>query len=141
MFRLAVMLEPGASDTLGEVNPPISRVVIVDDSLAFCTAARSMFHAAGIEVVGTASTSDDALAAATVGKPDVILVDIDLGGESGFEVVEALAGLDLDPRPAVVLVSTHDEDDFADMVEASAALGFVPKFAISVELIARTVTR
>ncbi|GGG22849.1 response regulator [Rhodococcoides trifolii] len=123
------------------MNPPISRVVIVDDSPAFCTAARSMFEAAGIDVVGTASTSDDALAAVTVGKPDVILVDIDLGGENGFEVVEALAGLDLHPRPAIVLVSTHDEDDFVDMVEASAAVGFVPKFAMSVELIARTMAR
>ncbi|MGU3432271.1 response regulator [Actinomycetes bacterium M1A6_2h] len=123
------------------MKQPISRVVIVDDSPAFCAAARAMFETAGVEVVGTASTSGDALTIVAAERPEVILVDIDLGGESGFDVVTALSALECTPRPAIVLVSTHDEEDFADMVEASAAVGFLPKFALSVDLITETVTR
>ena len=135
------MPRPYVSDTLKQVNPVPRRALIVDDSRAFCAAATAMLESAGVEVVGTAATLATAVHAADETRPDLILVDIDLGGENGFDVVAALNDLALEPRPAIVLVSTHDEDDFADLVESSAAVGFVPKFALSVELIARAITR
>jgi DNA-binding NarL/FixJ family response regulator len=125
------------SDTLNRVKPSVSRCLIVDDSAAFCTAAQRVLQAAGITVVGTASTLATAVEAAQETQPDLILVDIDLGGESGFDVVEALHAAQPEPCPAVILVSTHDEDDFADMVEASPAIGFLPKFELSADSILR----
>ncbi|MBA4021414.1 MAG: hypothetical protein C0482_03555 [Gordonia sp.] len=127
------------SDTLERVKPPDHRCLIVDDSSAFCLAARSVLESAGMTVVGTASTLATAVQAARSSHPDLILVDIDLGGESGFDVVEALH--DDDPRLTMVLVSTHDEEDFADMVEASSAIGFLPKFELSADRILQIMSR
>ena len=107
------------------------RCLIVDDSDAFCVAARRLLESAGITVVGTASTLLDAVSAATTTRPNLVLVDIDLGIDSGFDVVEAMEAVSLTPKPAVILVSTHDEDDFADLVDSSSAIGFLSKFELS----------
>jgi CheY-like chemotaxis protein len=100
-----------------------------------------MLEASGMTVVATASTVAEAVDASTKHAPDLILVDIDLGGESGFDAVEALHELPSSHAPAILLVSTHDEDDFAEMVEASSAIGFLQKIDLSAELIIRTVSR
>ena len=106
------------------------RCLIVDDSATFRDAASTMLERAGISVVGTACNRAEALDRNRELHPDVILVDIDLGAESGFDVVEALhlAG---SPAPSVILISTHSEHDFADLITASPAVGFLPKFALS----------
>jgi DNA-binding NarL/FixJ family response regulator len=107
----------------------ILRCLIVDDSLRFLDAARALLGRQGIEVVGVASTSAEALQKATALRPDVTLVDIDLGGESGFDVARRLRR-DVNPAP-VILISTHAEDDYVDLITASPALGFLPKSALS----------
>lgn len=120
---------------------PVRRCLIVDDSPTFCAALRDVLETAGLTVVATASTLATAVEAATTLRPDLILVDIDLGGESGFDVVEALHDLQPAVPPAILLVSTHDRDDFAEMVEASSAIGFLQKIELSAELILETVSR
>jgi CheY-like chemotaxis protein len=62
------------------------RCLIVDDSPWFLDAARSLLEREGITVVGVASTGAEALRRTAEFRPDVMLVDIDLGGESGFEL-------------------------------------------------------
>ncbi|WP_346425928.1 response regulator transcription factor [Williamsia sp. 1135] len=121
------------------MKPPDHRCLIVDDSNAFCLAARGVLESAGMTVVGTASSLATAVESARSTRPDLILVDIDLGGENGFDVVEALH--DDDPRFTMILVSTHDEEDFADMVEASSAIGFLPKFELSADRILQIMSR
>ena len=106
------------------------RCLIVDDSANFRDAAATMLERAGICVVGMASNSVDALTRYRELRPDVILVDVDLGAESGFDLAVALQDAD-SPAPSVILISTHSEQDFADMIAASPALGFLPKFALS----------
>jgi len=106
------------------------RCLIVDDSANFRDAATSMLERAGISVVGVASNSVDALTRYRELRPDVTLVDVDLGAESGFDLVVQLQAAD-SPAPSVILISTHSEQDFADMIAASPALGFLPKFALS----------
>ncbi|MBY6410675.1 response regulator [Rhodococcus sp. BP-252] len=108
-----------------------SRCLIVDDSAAFCAAAKTVLFEAGAAVVGTAATSADAVVVANTISPQLIIVDIDLGAESGFDVVEMLSTGDRDPQPAIVLVSTHDETDFMDLIDVSSAVGFLPKFELS----------
>ena len=61
--------------------------------------------------------------------PDVALVDIDLGAESGFELAEQFHRASTSPPLAVILVSTYAEADLADMIAASPAVGFLQKFA------------
>ena len=106
------------------------RCLIVDDSANFRDAASAMLERAGISVVGMASNSVDALTQYRELRPDVTLVDVDLGAESGFDLAVALHAAD-SPAPSVILISTHSEQDFADMIAASPALGFLPKFALS----------
>jgi DNA-binding NarL/FixJ family response regulator len=105
------------------------RCLIVDDSADFVDAARGLLECEGITVVGAASTSADALRSFEELRPDVTLVDINLGGESGFELAEQLhrAG---GPSP-VILISTHAAQDFADMIESSPAVGFLSKSALT----------
>jgi DNA-binding NarL/FixJ family response regulator len=110
------------------------RCLIVDDSANFRDAARGMLERAGIEVVGMASNSADALTRFRDLHPDVTLVDVDLGAESGFDLVVQLYEATT-PAPSVILISTHSEQDFADMIAASPAIGFLPKFALSPDAI------
>ena len=101
------------------------RLLIVDDSLPFFEAARAVLGREGVTVVGVASTSAEALQLVDELRPDVILIDIDLGAESGFDLARQLARTEGGSR--TILISTHDASDFADLIEASPAVGFLSK--------------
>ena len=111
------------------------RCLIVDDSPRFLDAARGLLERQGITVVGVASNSAEALLRAEELQPDVTLVDIDLGGESGLELARRLYGeADLAGSP-VILISTHAERDYAELIAASRAIGFLPKTDLSADAI------
>jgi DNA-binding NarL/FixJ family response regulator len=63
------------------------------------------------------------------------LVDVDLGGEVGFELADQLKRARATSELAVILVSTDAESDLAEMIEASPALGFLQKFSLSPDAI------
>ena len=105
------------------------RYLIVDDYSPFLDAASGLLEAQGAGVVGVARSGAEALRRAEELRPEVILVDINLGAESGFEVAEQLLGSD--PSAPVILISTHAEQDFADMIATSPAVGFLCKSALS----------
>jgi DNA-binding NarL/FixJ family response regulator len=110
------------------------RCLIVDDNPGFVEAARALLEREGVAIVAVASTSAEALERAREVRPDVALVDIDLGDESGLELARQLARADLE-RLRVVLISTYPEADFADVVAASPAVGFVAKPTLSARAI------
>jgi DNA-binding NarL/FixJ family response regulator len=105
------------------------RCLIVDDSPHFLSAARGLLEREGMRVVAVATNGDDAVRLARELGPDVTLVDIDLGGESGFEVARQLQRHGT-PAP-VILISTHSEEDYRDLIAASPVLGFVSKADLS----------
>jgi two-component system nitrate/nitrite response regulator NarL len=96
------------------------RCLIVDDNPAFLKAATRLLEGQGLEVVGVASSSAEAVQQAQALSPAVVLVDVKLGDENGFDLVGQLAG-------PVILISTYAERDFADLIAESAALGFLSK--------------
>jgi DNA-binding NarL/FixJ family response regulator len=111
------------------------RCLIVDDNRHFLAAARGLLERQGITVVGVASTGTQALRQVAELRPDVTLVDIDLGGESGFDLARRLdrdAGL---APPRMILISTHAEQDYADLIADSPAIGFLAKSALSADAI------
>jgi DNA-binding NarL/FixJ family response regulator len=111
------------------------RCLIVDDSSHFLNAARGLLERQGMMVVGVASTGAEAVRQVEDLRPDVTLVDIDLGGESGFDVARRLQH-DSDEKPGpVIMISTHAEQDYADLIAASPAIGFLPKSALSADAI------
>jgi PleD family two-component response regulator len=112
-------------------------VLIVDDSRAFLEAARVLLEREGIAVVGTASTTAEALSRAAELRPEVVLVDITLGAESGFELARRLRENDRDRSLRVILISTRAEADFGDLIAESPAEGFVAKSELSAEAIRR----
>jgi CheY-like chemotaxis protein len=117
------------------------RCLIVDDNAGFLRSARLLLEKEGIAVVAVASTGDDALREADALSPDVVLVDIDLGGESGFEVVGRLQHRPGGPRSDLILISTHAEDDFADLIAATPVVGFISKSHLSARSIHRLLHR
>ena len=106
------------------------RCLIVDDNDRFLETARGVLERDGIVVVGVASDSDQACALIDELRPDVALIDVCLGDECGVELAGRVADKAL-AKPAVILISTYPEDDFADIVTGSAALGFLPKSELS----------
>jgi CheY-like chemotaxis protein len=111
------------------------RCLIVDDSPRFLAAARGLLEREGIEVVAVASTSAQALQRAAELRPDITLLDIDLGGQSGFEVARRLHQQARPGRSPVILTSTHAEQDYQDLIAASPAVGFLPKTDLSASAI------
>jgi CheY-like chemotaxis protein len=105
------------------------RCLIVDDSPRFLTASSSLLASQGLTVVGVASSAAEALELVSALQPDVTLVDIDLGGESGLDVARRLSAIP--SPPPIILISTHDEQDFAGLIAASPAIGFLSKMDLS----------
>ena len=112
------------------------RVLIVDDNRQFLEAARGLLQREGLRVVGLAATSAEALERVAELQPEVVLVDIRLGGESGFDLARRLTDHD-QGGTAVILISTHSEADFADLIAESPATGFLPKPDLSADAIRR----
>ena len=107
------------------------RCLIVDDSPQFLATARRWLERQGMTVVGGASTAAEAVRQAAELRPDVVLVDIDLGGESGFEVVRRLEAIARPHSFQVILISAYAEEDYAELIAASSAVGFLPKTTLS----------
>jgi DNA-binding NarL/FixJ family response regulator len=110
------------------------RCLIVDDNARFTEASRTLLERQGISVVGAAMTAAEGLQSAEELQPDVALVDIELGACSGFDLARALAD-GRGPAFNVILISTHSEEDFADLVAESPALGFLAKSDLSADAI------
>ena len=105
------------------------RCLIVDDNPVYLSEARDLLQRQGMSVVAVASTSGEALAIAASDRPDVALVDVDLGAESGLDVARALATSD-EPVP-VILISAYAEKDLRELLDDSPAVGFLPKSVVS----------
>jgi DNA-binding NarL/FixJ family response regulator len=111
------------------------RCMIVDDNQPFLKEARELLEREGIDVIGVATTVGEALAKIAELRPDLTLVDIDLGSESGFDLIRAMADQPSRSTTRVVLISVHDESDFADLIQASSAVGFLSKTELSAQAI------
>ena len=111
------------------------RCLIVDDNEPFLREARELLEREGVDVIGVATTAGEALAKIAELQPDLTLVDIDLGSESGFDLMRAMAEQPNRSATSVILISVHDESDFADLVQASSAAGFVSKTELSAQAI------
>ncbi len=113
--------------------------LIVDDDRSVLRAARVLLEREGLHVAGVAWRSADALRQVEVLRPDVVLVDIFLGDESGLELTERLVEDGLSHEAPVILISMYAEAGLADLVTASRAAGFLPKAELSASAIRRII--
>jgi len=115
------------------------RCVIVDDDASFLEAAQILLESEGVTVTGTASSCADALVRVDALHPDVVLLDIRLGEESGFDVARQLAASGY--AAELIMISTHAEADYADLLAESPTAGFLPKADLSGTAIRRILAR
>jgi DNA-binding NarL/FixJ family response regulator len=108
--------------------------LIVDDNSLFLDGAADLLGRQGLDVVGIAANGAEAIRLVRELRPDVALVDVDLGDEDGFELTDVLSDL-AGTAPKVILVSTHAEEDLGPLIATSPALGFVPKARLSAQAI------
>jgi DNA-binding NarL/FixJ family response regulator len=101
------------------------RVMLVDDHALVRSAVRQAIDAPDVELVGEAGSAEDAFALALAVRPDVMLLDIDLPGMNGIQMLEELS-----PRlPDTKIVMLTVSDSERDMIEALArgAAGYLTK--------------
>ncbi|MER7006411.1 response regulator [Dactylosporangium sp. NPDC000555] len=113
------------------------RCLIVDDSASFLVAAERMLTSQGIDVVGLACDSVQAMAELDAVRPDVVLVDVFLGTECGVTLaqrIDAVTRMHGSPVD-VILMSTRAREDLLALVRDSPAVDFLKK----AELSARTI--
>jgi DNA-binding NarL/FixJ family response regulator len=105
------------------------RCLLVDDNDVFLETASLLLEREGLKVVGVASSIAEALRQARALRPEVILVDIGLGNESGFTLARLLArdGQSTD----VILISAEAEADYAELIAECPAAGFLAKSELS----------
>jgi DNA-binding NarL/FixJ family response regulator len=105
------------------------RGLIVDDSDTFLTSATRLLESQGVEIVGTATSSLEALELAAASSADLALVDVELGDEDGLALARELRSHSPDTR--VIMISTYSRDEMQDLIAASSAVGFLPKNRLS----------
>ncbi len=110
--------------------------MVVDDHALVRAAVRQAMDAPDVEVVAEAATAEEALALAPDARPDVMLVDIDLPGMDGVELVRELAPRLPEARIVMLTVSRSDRD-LLDATRSGAA-GYLTK-DVSPEALLRAV--
>jgi DNA-binding NarL/FixJ family response regulator len=118
--------------------PP--RCLLVDDSHAFLQAATVVLEREGMTVVGEAACTADALRQVGALRPDVILIDVGLGDENGFDLARRLAG-NGQGGTALIMISALAEADYAELIADSPATGFLAKAELSARAISRLIGR
>jgi len=104
-------------------------LLIVDDHEEFRVSAGTLLELEGFDVVGFAEDGPSALSAVELLRPDVVLLDVQLPGMDGFEVVrELVARRD---RSRVVLISSRERGAYAAQLETAPMRGFLAKDDLS----------
>jgi DNA-binding NarL/FixJ family response regulator len=112
-------------------------VLIVDDHAGFRESASALLEAEGFDVVGEASDGPAAIVETERLRPQVVLLDIRLPGQDGFEVARLLAA---SPEPpVVVLISSREAATYGARLEGAPVRGFIAKRELSGESLAALV--
>jgi len=112
----------------------VAKVLIVEDQESYRRAARTVVNnTPGFTVAAEAASGEDALDVAVVVGPDLVLMDVHLGGIDGEEATRRL--LAIVPSAVVVLMSTYDPSDLPAGVLTSGALRYVDKAEFGAEVL------
>jgi len=104
------------------------RVFIVEDSpLIRKRIIDNLLSIGGFAVVGFAESEDDAVAAITEAKPDVVITDIRLKEGNGIEVVRQVRLAALASRPKIYVLSNYASPEYRHEFELVGADAFFDK--------------
>jgi len=103
-----------------------SRVFLVDDHTMFREGLRQLIEReTNLTVCGDAPDAAEAMRGIRASKPDVVILDISLGGASGIDLIKEIKA-ELEDLP-VLVVSMHDESLYAERALRAGAMGYVMK--------------
>jgi two-component system, NarL family, nitrate/nitrite response regulator NarL len=123
--------------TIQQISP--IRILIVDDHAVLRFGLRAILETQPhLEVVGEATDSSSALALATAKQPDIVLLDLDLGKENGFDLVPGL--LDAVPHTRIIALTGVRDPAAHERVVLLGALGIVLK-ETALELIVKAIEK
>src|SRR5262249_19207238 len=112
-----------------------TRVFLVDDHPLVRESLASLIERQDdLVVCGEAASAAAALAGIGSAKPDVAIVDLSLGGRSGLELTRDLKRMH--PKVAVLVLSMHDEDVYAERALRAGARGYIMKREATKKVIA-----
>ena len=104
---------------------PAPRVFLVDDHPAVREGLRLLLAQSGIEVCGEAGDAAGALETVRGAAPDLVMVDLSLGEESGLTLLRALGGAA--PGVPLLVYSMHEDPFHVQQAFAAGAAGYVTK--------------
>jgi len=110
-----------------------TRVLLADDHTIVRAGIRALLDSVmQVEVIGEAANGEQALDSIEKLRPDVVLLDLTMPGLTGFEVLREVT--EKFPEVRVILVTVHEEVEYAYQALHLGASGYLPKSAASAEL-------
>ena len=109
-----------------------ARILVADDHASMLERV-SRLLATDYDVVAAVSDGIAAVNEAIALQPDLLVFDISMPGLTGLEAAAKLA--EHPPRPPVIFLTVHDEQEFIDAAREAGALGYVLKRNIMSELL------
>ncbi len=119
-----------------------TRVLLADDHAMFRAGLKALIEAESrFEVIGEASTGDEAVDKVRELKPDVVVMDLSMPGSGGLEATRRIAALGLDTK--VLVLTVHAEEEYLIPVVEAGASGYLTKTSADQDLIEalKTVSR
>jgi len=114
-------------------NEPI-RVLLADDHRMLRDSLRLLLERNGCQVVGEASTGEEALALTSRVRPQVVVMDLEMPGVGGLAVTHRIVRLSTAPR--VLILSAYDDQEYVlEALARAGAAGYVLKRDGAEELI------
>ena len=102
------------------------KILIVDDSELIMERVANLFDENnGIKIIGLAKNVKDAIAIYTKSKPDVIILDIRLGEESGIDFLEMIKDIDL--KTKIIMLTNYPYKQYRDKCKRLGADYFLNK--------------
>ena len=110
------------------------RALLVDDHAVVRAGLRALLEASGrAEVVGEASSGEEAVTKARILRPDIVVMDLAMPGMDGVQATRRIAELELETK--VLVLTVHDEDEFLLPALDAGADGFLNKSAADTDLV------
>lgn len=101
------------------------RVLLVDDSFQFLEAASHIINKKNVELIGWATSGEEAVKKTAEENPDLILMDISMPGISGLSATKIIKKMPNPPR--VIILTLYDNSEYRDEAKSAGADGFIPK--------------
>jgi len=109
-------------------------VLLADDHAMFRAGLKALLEGeASIEVIGEASTGDEAVDQTRRLRPQVVVMDLSMPGSDGLEATRRIAALDLDT--SVLVLTVHAEEEYLVPVVQAGASGYLTKTSADRDLV------